>query len=300
MQIIRASIVIPAFNEEKNLERVLPAVIAQLEPGDEVLVVDNVSRDNTAAVARGFGAKVVSESRRGRGRARNAGFKHSQGEFIVFLDADCLPQKNWLHNLLAPFSDDSVGCVGGEIMNADIETPLGKYLASKGHLSQAVTFAHPFLPFAQTGNIAFRRSVLERVGIFDDRMEEGEDADLCWRMQLESNYRIVCASEALVLHSHDLSLGAFFKQKRRHACGAVLLYKKYRSHRQCEQLTFKKLYWEYHSILRRGLRFMAETALGQFGWRSKPDPERGYQVLVEISEKLGRIEGSLRYRTWYL
>lgn len=297
---IRASIVIPALNEEKNLSRVLPVVSAQLGPNDELIVVDNGSKDGTVRVASSLHARVVAESKRGRGRARNAGFRHACGEFVVFLDADCLARPNWLQNLLNPFQDPLVGCVGGEIVNADLDTPLARYFANKGHLSQMVTFAHPFMPYAQTGNVAFRRDVIGRIGVFDDLLEEGEDADLCWRMQLESDYRIVFAADACVEHCHDLSPGSFLQQKRRHAYGAVLLYKKYHSRWKTEDLSLKRTYWEYRSIVRRSIRFGAQCFMAKMGFMSQPSHDQGYQLLVEIGEKWGRIEGTIRHRVWFV
>jgi cellulose synthase/poly-beta-1,6-N-acetylglucosamine synthase-like glycosyltransferase len=297
---MRASLVIPAFNEEKNLARLLPAVSAQLGPADELIVVDNASSDRTLSVAKTLGANVVTERARGRGRARNAGFRRARGEFVVFLDADCFPDNDWLNSLLEPFVDKQVGCVGGEIVNAEIDTPLGKYLAAKGHLSQKVTFAHPFLPFAQTGNIAYRRAVMADLGGFDERMVEGEDADLCWRMQLETHYRLVFAENAKVHHAHDLSPALFLRQKRRHAYGAVLLYKKYRSRWQSERMTLRHTYWEYRSILRRGWGYGTRALLARLGLSAKPQPEQGFQLLIEIGEKWGRIEGAIRHRVWFV
>jgi glycosyltransferase involved in cell wall biosynthesis len=298
--VIRASIVIPALNEEQNLSRVLPVVTAQLGPNDEVIVVDNGSDDGTVRVARSLGARVVAESKRGRGQARNAGFQHASGDFVVFLDADCLVKPNWLQNLLSPFQDPLVGCVGGEIINAYVDTPLARYLASKGHLSQMVTFAHPFMPYAQTGNVAFRRDVIRLIGVFDDLLEEGEDADICWRMQLESDYRIAFAPEACVEHCFDLSPGSFLRQKRRHAYGAVLLYKKYRSRWKREDLSLKSTYWEYRSIVRRSIRLGTRCLMARMGFLSDPGDDQRYQLLIEIGEKWGRIEGTIRQRVWFV
>lgn len=297
---IRVSIIIPALNEEKNLARVLPEVTSQIGPKDEVIVVDNGSTDGTAEVASDFHAKVVLERVRGRGRARNAGFQSAAGEFVIFLDADCHPRKDWLRNLLAPFDDLTVGCVGGEIVNAYNDSPLSSYLAKKGHLSQQVTFAHPFLPFAQTGNVAFRQDVIRRIGAFDDFMEEGEDADLCWRMQLESEYRIVFAKDAAVEHSQNLSPILFIRQKRRHAYGAVLLYKKYRSRWKIDDQSLKKIYWEYRSILRRTIIYGTKTLLARAGVVNTPAQDQGYQLLIELGEKWGRIEGAIRHRVWFI
>jgi len=298
---VRASIVIPAFNEERNLARVLPAIQSQIGGSDEVIVVDNASSDGTARVARSFGAEVVAEAARGRGRARNAGLSRARGDFVVFLDADCVPQRGWLQELLEPFADGEVGCVAGEILNAESESRFGQYLAAKGHLSQRVTVGHPFLPYAQTGNVAFRRAVIEAIGPFDDRMPEGEDADLCWRMQLETDYRLFLAERALVVHhTHDLSPLLFLRQKRRHAYGAVLLYKKYRSRWKVERMTLRHVYWDYRSIMRRSWGYAATAMLARLGFSARPQPEQGYQLLIEIGEKWGRIEGAIRHRVWFV
>jgi len=296
----RASIIIPALNEAHNIARTLREVFSQIDPSDEVIVVDNGSSDATVATARSFGAIVIVESARGRSQARNAGIKVSHGEIVVFLDADCRPGPGWLVHLLKGFDDATVGCVGGEIVNSEISTSFGKYLNDKGHLSQVNTFSHPFLPYAQSGNVAFLRKVLDQIGHFDELLVHGHDADLCWRMQLQSDFKLVLTTEAAVFHEFDLTAKAFFFQKRRHALGGVLLYKKYASYRDSERQPLKVLYWEYRSILKRILRYGSRLALTRLGIAAEPLHQDGYQLLIEVGEKWGRIEGSLRYRTLFL
>jgi len=293
------SIIIPALNEEKNLARVLPAVMAQVGPGDEVIVVDNGSDDKTVAVAKSFNAKVLVESKRGRGRARNAGIKHAEGEFVVFLDADCVPESNWLKNLLNPFSDNGIGCSGGEIATVGAATPLSEFLAGRGHLSQTATARHPFLPFAQTGNVAFRRNVIERIGVFDESLDEGENADLCWRMQLQTQYRITFTGDALATHLHSFSAKSLLRQKLRHARGMVMLFKKYKKQWTAPIPTWKTLYWEYHSIFRRGLKLIWDLGVAKTRLGTVPPADQRYQLILEIGEKLGRISGSIQHRVWY-
>ncbi|HYA30930.1 MAG TPA: glycosyltransferase family 2 protein, partial [Acidobacteriota bacterium] len=111
----RASIIIPALNEAGNLSRNLPLVQQQMGPTDELIVIDNGSIDDTAAIASKFGARVVHEPVRGRSRARNRGIQIAEGDLLVFLDADCRPGPNWLTRMLEPFGDLRIGCVGGEI-----------------------------------------------------------------------------------------------------------------------------------------------------------------------------------------
>jgi len=294
------SVIIPALNEAENLARNLPAVIAQLGPSDELIVVDNGSNDDTAAVAKEFGVRVVHEPVRGRSQARNRGIQIATGEVLVFLDADCRPSSNWLGDLLAPFRNPSIGCVGGGIRLHYAANELGDYLCSKGHLSQEVNFSHGFLPYAGSGNVAFRRNVIKRIGGFDETLYAGHDADICWRMQMHTPYTIVLAAEAAVDHFQRLTLRALLRQKRRHAYGAVLLYKKYKNLRKSECRPLKKIYWEYRSILRRGTKFLAHKVGLRLGLCSELSQEQGYQLLLEIGEKIGRLEGSIGERVWFL
>lgn len=296
---VRASIVIPALNEGNNLARSLPMIREQLSEHDEIIVVDNGSTDNTAQVAAFHGVKVVADPVRNRSRSRNLGFQISQGQYVVFLDGDCYPEKNWLASLVAPFSDPGVGCVAGEIRILNDASGLEAYLSDKGYLSQADNFKHPFLPYAGGANLAFRRSILDRIGLFDEQLFSGHDADLCWRMQLQTGSKIVLISNAAVSHFQKTSWRALFHQKRRHAHGAVLLYKKYRSHRRGELRPLKQVYWEYRSISRRTAKFAWQRFKTAVGLAKTNTAVADYQLLLEVAEKFGRLEGSLRHCIWF-
>lgn len=91
------SLIIPAYNEEKYLGACLEATIKN-SGGDflEIIVVDNASTDNTAAIAGSYpNVKVVREERKGLTKARQAGFKASQGEILAYIDADTQMPPNW-------------------------------------------------------------------------------------------------------------------------------------------------------------------------------------------------------------
>jgi GT2 family glycosyltransferase len=198
-----------------------------------------------------------------------------------------------------PFSDPDVGCVAGEIWILNKGGALASYLAAKGYLSQADNFKHPFLPYAGGANLAFRRTILERIGLFDERLFSGHDADICWRMQLEAGAKIVLARDAIVSHSQDPSWRALMRQKRRHAHGAVLLYKKYRQYRGNERRSLKQTYWEYKSIFKRATSIAWKSSLARLRNTRFTFSDEEYQLLLEIAEKVGRVEGSLRRCVWY-
>ena len=296
---MRRSIIIPALNEAKNLAINLPRVRSQMESTDELIVVDNGSQDQTTTVAEKWGAKVIHEPVRGRSQARNAGIRCSTGELVVFLDADCTPQDGWLNELLKPFVEATVGCVAGAIHNYDLGTAFCRYLVNKGHLAQSVYYEHPFQPYAATGNAAFRKAVLDQIGLFDESLWAGHDADLSWRMQLETTYIIAAAPLAVVSHRQDLSIFGFLMQKRRHAQGAVLLYKKYRNYRREEVASFREVYWEYRSILKRVFVYVAKLSSSKLGLGSAPSRDQQFQLMIELGEKVGRVEASIKNHVWY-
>jgi glycosyltransferase involved in cell wall biosynthesis len=81
---VDVEIVLPCLDEAAAL----PSVLAKLPPGWPVLVVDNGSTDDTAAVARAWGARVVVEPRRGYGAAVHAGLRHARADLVAVLDGD--------------------------------------------------------------------------------------------------------------------------------------------------------------------------------------------------------------------
>jgi len=90
------SVVIPALNDSEMLATCLAALRAQTRPADEIIVVDNGSTDDTADVARAGGARVVTEPKRGVPAATSTGFDAARGTVIGRLDADSLPDPDWL------------------------------------------------------------------------------------------------------------------------------------------------------------------------------------------------------------
>lgn len=120
---MKASIIIPTHNRADVLLLCLGAVSRlKTDPSSfEVLVVDNLSTDNTKDVCIGFAKKhpnlsvrYIFESTQGVSYARNRGVKEAQGEIICLLDDDSPPTPEWLDHLLQPFSDPTVGCAGGQ------------------------------------------------------------------------------------------------------------------------------------------------------------------------------------------
>ena len=138
------SIVIPAFNEEDFLSTTLTALheaTAQLELSGEIIVVDNNSSDETAAIAAAQGAQVVFEKINQISRARNAGAHTAQGRYLIFVDADTLVPPALLQQALANLEGGKI--IGGgarvigdkplKFLDADFIKSLGFYLHAYQH-----------------------------------------------------------------------------------------------------------------------------------------------------------------------
>ncbi|MEK7648509.1 MAG: glycosyltransferase [Patescibacteria group bacterium] len=129
----KISVIIPAFNEERYIQKTLSALQQQTFPREfvEIIVVNNVSTDRTEEFARMGGADiVVAEPTKGTNRARQTGLEHASGDVIAFLDADCIPPQWWLEKIyekLHQNRDSFVALAGTYKFAEDITEPLYIY-----------------------------------------------------------------------------------------------------------------------------------------------------------------------------
>ena len=113
------SVVIPAYNEAKYLPKCLESIIKQTFNNYEIIVVDNNSTDNTAWIARSFGARVVKEKIQGMIPARERGFREAKAEIIARTDADTVVTKDWLEKIFRTFqTNPEVIALSGPIFNS--------------------------------------------------------------------------------------------------------------------------------------------------------------------------------------
>lgn len=227
------SVVIPIFNGEFDLPDLLNCLRAQTYPTNRVeyLLVDNGSVDRTPqllqsytasnASAQGFPSSAAFRSLcetqiQSSYAARNTGIRAATGAILAFTDADCRPQPTWLYHLVQAFADPSVGIVAGEILALSGNTALERYADRHETLSQKHTLAHAFCPYGQTANLAIRRQALEQVGLFRPYLTTGGDADLCWRIQQQSSWRMHFAEQAIVQHRHRTTLADLYSQWQRY------------------------------------------------------------------------------------
>ncbi|MBP7864579.1 MAG: glycosyltransferase [Acidobacteria bacterium] len=195
------SVVVPVLNEAEHVDACLKALLAQTYPpaSREIIVVDNGSTDDTPARAARYPVTVSSALVRGPARARNTGIRQARGDFIVFLDGDCVPGPHWLTALLEAWDDPAVGFFVGEIEGAPSPRLVSRFTEYRRVISQADLLSQ-VIPTAATGNLAVSRAALERVGVFDESFRWGEDADLTWRVQTVGGLDFRYNPRAVVVH----------------------------------------------------------------------------------------------------
>ncbi len=115
---MKLSVVIPAYNEEEFLPRLLTALKKQtFSKPFEIIVADNNSTDNTAKIARSMNAKVVNETKQGFAYAANAAFFAATGDILIRSDADSVPPPQWLEEIYQTFqTNPDIVAVGGPLL----------------------------------------------------------------------------------------------------------------------------------------------------------------------------------------
>ena len=297
MDRMTVSVILPVRNRENLIDQCLGPLVKQIEciPGSEIIVVDNDSRDRTRHKVRGWPVTLLSETRRASSYlARNSGILASSGEILAFIDSDCVASPFWLEQGLAKFLDSEVGCVAGGIQALPGKSHLEKYLTDINYLIQEHSLSHPFLPYAKTANVFYRRQVFDKVGLFEEEWVSGGDADLCWRMQLETEFKMIFEPKASVFHQHRSDTKAWFHQNFTHAIGGTLLVKKYDS--SPPRRTFRESYWRYIKLW--------NSLIQLIGWDKNEKENRGpkawFQFVGILGDRLGSLLGSFRHRVWNL
>ena len=133
---------------------------------------------------------------------RNAGVRAADGEIIVFTDAGCRLEAEWLKRLLAPFELGEHATTG---LVRSVSGDSGVYDAWKQEVQE-----HAYVVECGSGNLAFRRAAFDAVGGFDEAFSYGSDVDFSWRL-VDAGYRIRSVPDAIIHHD----FGTWRRQLRR-------------------------------------------------------------------------------------
>jgi cellulose synthase/poly-beta-1,6-N-acetylglucosamine synthase-like glycosyltransferase len=225
------SVIIPAYNEEKNIKKTIESVLSLNYPKDklQIIAVNHGSSDNTGKIMDNYKdyVQVLHISRTSKDKkavAVNAGMKFVKGEFIACMDADSSIEKDALHKLLPHFYDDKdIGAV----------IPRMKAIGGDGFIKriQWVEYVVTFLYKRLMGHVdcihvtpgpftVYRKKYLDNVGEFDN-YNLVEDMDMALRLQ-KKNYKIVQTYDATVETVIPQNWKEFYSQRNRWYKGGVM------------------------------------------------------------------------------
>ena len=199
------SLYIPCYNAENYLETILSGVFRQTYPLKEVILVNDGSTDNTHALGQQlakdspFPIKLIDHfQNRGLGNTRNTGVTQSNSELVASIDADVVPEPDWLEKLVQEMELSKAGGVGGKL----IETHTGSMADAwrNTHMRQSwgeEKVLNP--PFLFGSNTLFQKQLLMNAGLYHPQCKtNAEDVKLCEKIR--KKVKLVYTPEARCWH----------------------------------------------------------------------------------------------------
>ena len=226
------SIIIPTYNRNVQLKSCLDSLTSlnYSSSNFEVIVVnDGGSKklDNLLApFKKHINVLAIDKNNGGPASARNAGAEIAKGDFLVFTDDDCQPDREWLMQLEERLRTNPNCLIGGKALNLFKDNI---YSTASQIIIEVVYRYYNKNPekcnFFSSNNIALSKRYFWEVGGFDEQFRTAEDRDLCNRW-LNKGLIIKYANNALIYHANELNLFTFCKQYFNYGRGSYLFYNK--------------------------------------------------------------------------
>lgn len=250
--------------------------------GDRVWLVDNRPAGEPAVeVAPTDGLAVLRlPSPQGSYAARNHGAGAGAAPWLVFLDADVVPDADLLERYFEPPPGDRTGVLAGELRDVLVEdTAVARFIVKRRWMAQDQTLEAAGRAYAQTANCAVRRTAFAAVDGFEASARSGGDADLCFRLH-DAGWALERRPGAVAEHAARAALRSFVGQLARHGSGAAWLDSRYPGHSP--------------SRLRRGLlKVLARGMTDAVGQLARRDREAAADAILpavtEVAFELGRL-----------
>jgi glycosyltransferase involved in cell wall biosynthesis len=222
---VSISIIIPALNEERMIGRCLESLtkLDFARERFEVILVDNGSRDKTLTIAESFrdriNVRILQKTGVKISALRNTGARVALGDILAFLDADCLPQNDWLDRIFALAPADGAGVLGAHYLLPEDSTWVGRTWHVYQEAPKAGEVSH--IP---AGDLIMRLEDFLRLGGFDESIQTNEDYELCERARA-AGMKVRAFPEIGVVHLGTAqSLRVFFRKQAWHGTHVVKVF----------------------------------------------------------------------------
>jgi GT2 family glycosyltransferase len=273
--------------------------ISALQPAPvDILVIDNnpVTSRTQEVVAKFPNVRYVREDRPGLDAARNRALLEATTPVVAFSDDDAAPEPEWLGHLLQPFEDPQVLCTSGLTLALELETPAQEWFERYSPFGRGFDrtvfdgIQHDPLEVSLIGagaNMALRRSVVDRVGQFDEALDAGTatrsggDHEMFGRI-LAAGYRIVYEPRAVSWHRHRRTWDDLRATLNGYGRGVYAVW------------TRRLLYERHPGVLRHAFRWLHRSQLPRL-WRSLRHDVDSVPLDLVFAELRGCLAGPPAY-----
>jgi colanic acid/amylovoran biosynthesis glycosyltransferase len=220
------SVVMPFYGDGEEARLAIARIErVSLRPGDELIVADNTP---TGVLLRDAAESdhlevIEATDQPGSYYARNVGAESASGDWLLFLDADCMPPADLLERYFRRRPDRGCGVVAGGVEGArEQQSVVARWSRSRSTLQSEVLSQAYERKMGVTANLLVRREAWESVGGFQERIRSHGDTEFCWRVQ-EVGWGLVHDPEAAVEHLHRETVPALARVTARYGAGAAWL-----------------------------------------------------------------------------
>lgn len=281
---IRFTVVIPTHGRPERLRACLDGLAALDFSRDEfeVIVVDDGSPLPLDHIVEAFddhlNITLLRQEKSGPAMARNQGAIHAQGQWIAFVDDDCVPHRDWLARIEAAVGSSET-MLGGAAINAysdNIFAATNQFLVD--YVTEWFRINAASLYFFPSNNMIVHAGKFRAIGGFDRRfpLAGGEDREFCARW-LGAGWKLASLPAAKIAHYHRQSLGTFLRTHCRYGRGAARL------HASAKTNPLKIATWKLHKDL-----FRAALRSSDLGFRGA-----SLLMVAQASQAVGYIIESL-------
>jgi len=261
---MQISIVIPTYNVEKHIEKVLTSILNQereitinhstINFQLEIITIDSSSTDSTLKILKQFNSqypkivKIIKIPKKEfhHSKTRNLGAKLSRGQIIIFLNADAVPVgKSWLINLVKKIISSEVAATfSRQIPPKNIPLPEYVFLlhtyspvSATIHRGNWQTFFSERHILFSTVSCAVKREVFELVGGFDEELDICEDQEFAFRL-INNGFKIAYCAESRVIHGHNLEIPDLIRRYLKFGRAYAYIIRKYKVAREKFDITY--------------------------------------------------------------
>ena len=227
------SVIIPCYNCEKKIAECINSLLLQKTKHKyEIITVNDGSTDKTEKIMKEINSnkvKYFSQKNSGPAKARNFGAKKAGGEIILFIDSDCVAEKNWLEEMINPFETKNVAAVQGAYITKQKEI-IARFSQIEIEERYEKMKKADEIDWVGSYSAGYKKNIFDELGGFDESfpIASGEDPELSYKVA-EKGYKIIFNPKAIVYHTHPASLKKYLRTKFFRAYYRPKLYSKHKT-----------------------------------------------------------------------